>query len=112
MARFAKPRQRGEGPGSGRVAAADPVLMSRYPAVWEYLTLLEWEPGKPRRTSTILAFVEDGGLKCCLNDRDGSRSLWVSGASLEACLDALEVALAGEDGAGWRYYQPEGKRKK
>lgn len=112
MARFAKRPPRGPNGGPVTVVADDPYMTTNYPAIWEYLTLELYEDGKRRQRSTLMVMVEDGGVKCCLNDRDNARSLWVTAASLEAALAALEIALAGEDGAGWRYYQPTGKRGK
>lgn len=75
-----------------------------YPDVWDYLTALVYPDGGRRQSSTLLLCCEDGCVKACLNDRDQSRSLWVSGESLETALEALQRAL--ESGtASWRLYQ-------
>jgi len=81
------------------------------PAIWEYLVSERWEDGTARRTSTMTIFVEEGRVKLCLNDRQGQRSLWVSGATLLDALDALEGHL--EQGTGdWRRNRVQGGRQR
>lgn len=72
-----------------------------HPCLWEYLTLTAWESGKPRTTATLLAFVEEGKFKICLNDRENQRAAWVSGATFTEAIDRLEAALIASE-AEWR----------
>jgi len=76
-----------------------------YSALWEYLTLTQWPDGKPRVVSTLLVLVQDGMVKGCLNDKAQLRSLWVSGASYTAMLDALEGHLRHNTGDWRRAFQ-------
>jgi len=84
-----------------------------YPALWEYLTLTEYEDKTTRVTSTLLVFIEEGVVKACLNDRDASRTLWVSGPSVPDTLKALDALLRAGEGE-WRSSKPwtPGKRQK
>lgn len=69
--------------------------------LYKFLTQLEWSPGEPRLTGTIMIFVEDGRFKCWLHDRDAHLSGWVSAPSFPEVLlaaDRLVVDQAGE----WR----------
>jgi len=76
-----------------------------HPALSEYLETDEWENGETRATSTLLLFVDAGGFKACLNDRDANRSLWVTGVSFLDVLEALEGLLAS-GGGEWRHNGP------
>jgi len=87
--------------GLGAVSKDGTKFAERLPALGEYLTSDKWENGDARVTSTLLVFQEDGVWKCCLNDRDQLRTLWVSGASMLDVLDALESLLASGEGE-WR----------
>lgn len=76
-------------------------LLGPYPAIWEYLSETAWESGKTRETSTLLIFIEDGLVKCCLRDRAAGRTTWSSGEVLEDVLAGLNMVL--EKGtAEWR----------
>lgn len=104
MGRFLGKRPEAVAKPSAEPAEAPRGLLGKYPAIWEYLTLLVWEGGKKRQPSTLSVFVEDGVIKVALNDRDLARSCYVSGASLEDALGALEKALeSGEE--GWRAWK-------
>src|SRR5678816_2203499 len=52
----------------------DGLLARRAPTVLQWLSDDRWDDGSARQPSTLLVFAEDGCLKACLNDRDGSRS--------------------------------------
>lgn len=111
MSRFARKSDvRRSGPDS-TVTPEDPILTIKTPGVWEYLTINRYDSGEPRLTSTLMVVVEDGKVKCCLNDREQSRSLWVAADSLEGALLVLE-SLLDDDRAIWRVYQPMGGRGK
>lgn len=79
---------------------ADPFLR-QYPALVEYLDLDRFDDGRPRATSTLLVFVDAGVLKACLNDRQMGEVAFVSAASFEGLLEALEKGLA-EGSLDWR----------
>jgi len=92
--------------GSG-VFDTDSLLPRRAPLLHLFLTDDKWDDGAPRVAGTILLFAEGGRYKACLNDRDGGRSVFVSGDSVEAILDALEAGLA-DDNLEWRAKAPSG----
>ena len=88
--------------GSNRgVDLTDCLFASRYPALGEYLTLTTCDDGSVRQTSTVLLFQEDGLIKLCINDRDLSRSAFVSGHDLESAFQKLEEGLVTGD-LDWR----------
>lgn len=100
----------GKKPDVGAARAVVAVLpsegvLARLPGVWEYLTQDKWEGGGKRQPSTLSVFVDDGSVKASLNDRALSRSCFATGASLEACLLALEAMLQDES-ADWRGWKP------
>lgn len=77
------------------------VDATSYPNLFSYLTEERWDDGSPRETSTLLLFVEHGILKVCLNDRAVGRTCFLSCASFDAALEALEHGLAS-DTLPWR----------
>lgn len=87
--------------GKSGLAAADSQLNDRCPATHEWLAEQEWEPGKPRRTGTMMVFAEQGRWKACLHDRDQKRTCFVSAMTLTALLEAVEDVLAN-GGGDWR----------
>jgi hypothetical protein len=101
-------------PGAGTLPV-DPQgggwLMKVAPTAWEFLTHETWEDGSPRQTGTLMLLSEDGLLKAWVHDREFSRSVWVSGSTLETLLKALEKALAGE-ATPWRRDRPQGRSGK
>jgi len=110
VAQFAKRVVSSSGEAAAIVAADLGAFEKSYPAVWEYLSLAEWEPGVPRATSSLLIFCDEGLLKCCLNDREGSRVCFVAGGSVSAVLKSLERGLVANT-LDWRAdRKPKGKR--
>jgi hypothetical protein len=86
------------------------ALAVAYPSVWAWLTDTRYDDGSSRQTSTLLIFTEDGSVKACLSDRDRSATGWASGATLEACLEALDKRL--EAGTlDWRAKKPQGQQQ-
>lgn len=84
------------------LAIIDPgVVLSPFEALFEYLSVDRYEDGSARAVATLLIFAEDGSWKACLNDRAEARSTWATGSSIEACLEALDVALKSGS-ADWR----------
>jgi len=92
------------GLGAGGLAS-DPVWLSEYPALHEYLTLGTRPDGSSRRTSTLTLFCEHSSWKCFLNERDAHASLCASGDTISGALCALEVMLEAEV-APWRFSDP------
>jgi hypothetical protein len=85
-----------------------PEGFEQFPAIWEHLYADQWGDGKERKPSTITLCVDGGALKLALNDRDGCRSLWVTGDGLESALGALEAHLREGDGQ-WRRWAQQKK---
>jgi hypothetical protein len=79
-----------------------------YPAIWEYLSLRQFDSGQERTTATLTVYVDLDALKLCLNDRQTQRMLWVSSNEYTAAMATLERHL--EAGTGeWRPQRPSGK---
>lgn len=92
--------------------ARDLAFRGRYPALAEWLSAQQYPDGTARETSTLLAFIEGGLYKGCLNDRDNARGLWASSGSFEGLLEALEGHLQAGTGE-WRQSAPrQGARGK
>lgn len=87
--------------GGGDRAAVDTDFEKRCPYLLELLTATPKVNGRSRQTSTMTIVAEDGMWKAGLRDRQELVSLWVSGESLQAALDALETALHA-DVVQWR----------
>lgn len=112
MSWLKKLRRPEDSPGGGS-AATDSDWMSDFPALHDYLTLLQDPDGGPRRTSTLAIFAESGSFKIYLNDRESGASLCASGGTIASALSALETMLEG-DTAPWRFSdrpRPEPGRK-
>lgn len=85
----------------------------KLPLLSEHLGDTTWEDGAPRELSTLTVKCEDGRIVVALNDREGHRSLYRSGETVNDALKALEKAV-GDPGADWRAWhqgQKGGKRK-
>lgn len=100
-----KPVEVGVTFGAGH-AFAQSVLPQLFPTLWAYLSDTVWSDGSARSTSTITVFAEDGLVKLCLNDREGKRTCWSTGTSLEESAEALEQRLAAGT-AEWRGIKPK-----
>jgi len=103
MARFANRRTAQPEESVKFDVSLDTDFFSSFPALGEYLTLTHWEDGTPRQRSTLTIFAEDDCWKCCLNDRDGSRSLFASASTFEGLLRTLERVLESDE-VPWRDY--------
>lgn len=103
MARFTiqKPASMAADNMHDRPAIIDPKFEERWPIVWAYLFQERYEGGGFRQTGTLLVFLDQGRMKVCLSDREGSRSLFRSAETLDGCLDALEACLV-DDSADWK----------
>lgn len=111
MGQFVKPREeRPDDLGLVRVDF-DSAFVDDYPALAEYMTLNHWDNGDARETATLLIFVEDGRFKACVNDREESRSGWVSADGFRSLLEAVEKGLR-EGTIDWRRRGGVGRGKK
>jgi hypothetical protein len=80
-----------------------------YPAVCEWVCAQNWDDGKPRVPATLLLLVDGDGVKVCLKDREGGRSLWRTAGTIPEALQVLEDTLA-EGGVGWRRDTSNGQK--
>ena len=99
-----KPKRRPEGEHE------DPKVDARFvalrPLLAEYQTLGYYGDGSRRQRATLTVFADEPlGWKGVLNDRDNSRSLWATGATLEEMLGCLESQLCDPE-ARWRHDSP------
>lgn len=90
-----------------QVHAALGSWAKHYPALAEFLSLSEWEPGVPRATGSMSLFVDAGSWKCCLSDRDSSHVAFVSAPEAGDLLAAVEKALRA-DSLDWRPMRERG----
>jgi len=105
MAQFLKRREIGreksKEASERTVAQTDDGFAKKYPALAEFLSLEEWEPGVARERGTITVFFEQGTFKAGLNDKDGECTAYVTKPTFNGILDALEKGLVKGD-LDWR----------
>jgi len=89
----------------------DPGFSKRYPTIWGYLTLNEYEPGQPRERSGLTLHVDDGCFKLYLSEKTKEAGIDATGATLQSCLEALEARLTSE-APGWRSTARKGRGKR
>jgi len=94
----------GEQNGPREEPFSDLQWSEEYPTVYSYLTERMYADNKPRVTSTLLMFVEDGIFRLCINDRDNLRSAFVTAPSVAEALATLEAKLL-EESLDWRRKQ-------
>lgn len=111
MAEFVRRRKAAQNGASPAAAVGEDWFQERYPAVFEYMVMNEWEPGQPRQTTTVLLFTEDGLAKACVHDRDEARVAFLSAGSFGELLDKLNLALR-EDDLDWRAKPPTPQKRK
>lgn len=104
MLKKPSPPAKGAGPSPG---THRPMLFSSWPLLWEFGTSVAYEDGSSRELPTLMFFLYEGRLTAALNDRDNSRTVFVSGSDPIGLLDALERGLADDD-LQWR---PNAQRK-
>lgn len=97
--------------GNPNQAFSDPDFATKWPTLHAFLTQVQDDSGKPRKTSTVLIFTEDGHAKAVLKERDHDLSLWVTSGSLLGVFEALEEALQKRP-IDWRKNQTDRKWKK
>ena len=110
MSRFKKKREIAERDISKPCDLTTDATLSTFPIVCDYLTVDQYDDGKPRITATLLLFCEDGLLKGCLSDRDSDRVVFKQGDTLFDVLSSMERGL-DEDTIDWRRSN-KGKNKK
>lgn len=66
------------------------------PLLFEMLTVTTWPDGEARVPATLTIFVDGGGFKCCLNDKDQGLSCFYFAESLDGLFSGLEGALKGD----------------
>jgi len=64
-----------------------------HPSLTDMLQCARWDDQTARQTSTLLLFVEDGVLKCCLNDRHYQRSAFFTASTLADLIVKVELAI-------------------
>lgn len=87
--------------GSSTVVSLGAEVAALFPSIDEHVGTPVWPDGKPRRTSTLTIFCEDGLVKLCLSDRAQQLVAFVTGKSLSEAAEVLELQLAGGT-AEWR----------
>lgn len=105
MAKFVQRRAQAASGAVAEQPAQGGEWEKKFPALLEHLTLTEWEPGVPRKTSSLSIFTDEGVWKCCLSDRDTKRVAFFSVKTPEALLPQLERALQA-DTLDWRAMRP------
>jgi hypothetical protein len=78
----------------GALAKAVPCAWAcGYRVLWEFLSEAKYEDGTARVLPSVTLFVDETGLKACLNDRDQGQVAFVSAGTLEGLWEALERGL-------------------
>jgi len=72
-----------------------PTFEGDYPNLFAYLFQDRWEDGSTRQTTTLLFFSERGELKCCVNDRDAQRTVFLTCSDVQDALRRVEDGLEG-----------------
>ena len=90
--------------GSGHAAPgeySDAEFKAQFPTLFEFIGCTKYDDGSPRKTATLLCFVEAGLLKVCLNDRDVLRQAFISARTFTEALSMLDDQLS-QDSVEWR----------
>lgn len=87
--------------GPDRGTAVDAQLQEACPCLHEWLSETKWDDGKKRETGSLMVVAEGGWWKMWIHDRDGRRSAWLAGGTLQDCLLAVEEGLSANTVA-WR----------
>jgi len=82
-----------------------------YPSLCEFLSEDTYEDGGARKTGTLTIFLDGGGFKCSLNDRDLDRVAFLSSESITGLLVLLEDKLKASS-IDWRESQGKGARRR
>lgn len=77
----------------------DAALGLSRPALTDFMTELEAEPGRAREPSALMIVCTPDGVRAGLKDDDAGGWCWREGGTLAAALDAIEAALQAGEGA-------------
>lgn len=83
------------------LAAVAPAVEGEFPALVQFATDPAYDDGKPRETGTFMVCVGDGRWRVLLRERSLRYEAWLSGETLQECLQAAENALRGNS-VEWR----------
>lgn len=92
-----------ETPDTVEVVPDDHEWAVRFPCIWGFMTARRGALGKVVLQATLTVLFEQGVVKVALVDRAEERSLWRSGATLDAGMGAIEEAIR-ERRADWRHW--------
>lgn len=114
MPQFLKRREVGDATSKAistqSLQTADEAFHKAYPALAEFLSLEEWEPGTERQRGTLTLFWEDGLFKASVNDRDAEQVAFVTKRAFKGLLEAIEKGLVAGS-LDWRKSWQKGKGK-
>jgi len=86
-------------------AMDDPEFCATFPRVWELCSAPVGSDGKVRQLSTLMFFLDGGGWKCRLSERNYGLDLWAFGPTFRASLEVLDAQLA-KSPVPWRRQSP------
>lgn len=84
---------------------ADADFAKTYPALHEWWTSPAYPDGSPRKTGTLVFFIDNGSVKCFFTDKEVELQLCVTSDTFEGALQLLEEALEA-DVQPWRPCKP------
>jgi hypothetical protein len=96
------------GGAPGGSSGGQPEEHVLYPGIVEMMTVDRYDDGEVRQLSALLLLVEGATWKGCLTDKDNSRNLWRSAATVDGLLQEIEEALQSGQEGHWRRSQGEG----
>lgn len=108
--KYLKKAASGGGKSPEPLSSTDAAFAENYPALFEYMTVVEWSKGQSRETLSLRLFAEDGRWKVCLTDRETGRVAFVTGDSVEGLLLAADEQLRAGN-VDWRPDKYAKKRK-
>jgi hypothetical protein len=93
-------------PGSkkGEWKCPDPSFLKDYPTLAAGLCDVWWDDGKPRVPYTLTLRMDEGGVHCCLNDKEASMGLYTTGGTIEDVFELVEACLR-TGSASWRRWK-------
>lgn len=94
-------------------SGSDPAFAKSCPALFEFLTALEWESDVPRVAGTMLVFMDGSLWKACLTDKDQALYAFISADTFESLLKTVNASLISGK-VDWRkqkVWEPDRKRK-
>lgn len=92
-------------PGAPGARVVDADTEARFPALFEFFTLLKWDEKTKRKPGTASLFVDEGRWKAFVNDKDAGRFACVTAGTLLELLELIDRLLR-EDELEWRKSKP------